>query len=465
MCDHGGSDNRDLLGRLRGALDALRAAADVPLGGAVADVELTHALQLLEAVVRVAKGRQGAVVREIASRQAHRGQGAHTTEDLLARTLRMSPGEARREAELAEGLALVPETAKALADGRIGLGQAQVAVKKAVEVKDRSDGELLVKQIDAVAATVGQEVDRNRLAREIDAELAKANVDVLAERERIAFQRRNLAWLVRDGMHVLHAELDAVGGTRVRAMLDRLSDKTGERDTRTFSQRQCDALVQLATLAQDGRGKARGTLQSATVLLITSPEALHGKEGAEPAVLDGHGPVSTSLAQQMCCDATVQVVATDRNGNILDVGRQERLPTPRQRAAVIARDKACVGCDAPISQCQIHHIKWWSKRGLTDLDNLALVCWRCHTHLHQHHWQITKQGGRYRAGPPETSGATGRIGTELLDKLHTANRGLPNRLTRPAHPPVGKRSLPQEKRRLDVRWSRGTQARGGRARA
>ena len=313
----------------------------------------------------------------------------------------MSPGEARREAELAEGLRLVPDTAAALADGRIGVGQAQVAVKKAVEVAGREDGELLVKQIDAVASTVGQQVDRNRLAREIDAELAKSNMDVLAERERTAFTRRSLSWSVRDGMHVLHAELDAVGGVTVRAMLDSLSDKTDDKDSRSFSQRQCDALVHMATLAQDGRSKAQGTLQSARVLLITTPEALHGVEGAEPAVLDGHGPVSTELARQMCCDATVRVVATGRNGEILDVGRQERLPTPRQRAAVIARDRACVGCDAPISQCQIHHITWWSENGRTDLDNLALVCWRCHTHLHQHQWQITRdQHGRYRAGPP-----------------------------------------------------------------
>ena len=400
MCGYGGSDNRDLLGGLRGALDALRAAADVPLGGAVADVELTQAVQLLEAVVRVAKGRQGAVVREIAQRQAHRGQGARSTEDLLARTLRMSQGEARREAELAEGLALVPETAKALEDGRIGVGQAQVAVNKAVEVAGREDGELLVQQIDAVAATVGQQVDRNRLAREIDAELAKSNMDVLAQRERSAFTRRSLSWTVREGMHVLHAELDPVGGATVRAMLDALSDKTDEKDSRSFSQRQADALVHMATLAKGNQGKAQGTLQSARVLLITTPDALHGVDGADPATLDGHGPVSTELARQLCCDATVNLVAMS-DGNILDATPGQRLPTGRQRAAVIARDRACVGCGAAVSQCEIHHIKWFSDHGPTVVDNLVLVCWRCHTHIHQHQWQITRDAtGRYRAGPP-----------------------------------------------------------------
>ena len=407
MCEHGGSDNRDLLATLDAAADLLRAAGRMPLSASVGDTELTQAVQKLEAVARIAQGQKMRAVGELEQRQAHRGQAAATMEDLLARTLRLSQGEARRDAELAQGLALVPDTAKALEDGRIGLGQAHVAVKKAVEVKDRSDAGELLATIDGVAASAGQVLDRNRLSREIDAEIARTGVDVLAQRERSAFTRRSLSWTVREGMHVLHAELDPVGGATVRAMLDSLSDKTDDKDSRSFLQRQADALVHMATLANDGRGKARGTLQSARVLLITTPDALHGVEGAEPAVLDGHGPVSTELARQLCCDATVNLVAMS-DGNILDATPDHRLPTGRQRAAVIARDRACVGCGAAVSQCEIHHIIWFSDHGPTVVDNLVLVCWRCHTHIHQHGWKITKEAGRYRAGPP--------VSTPLLDK-------------------------------------------------
>ena len=407
MCGYGGSDNRDLLAALDAAADLLRAAGRLPLGGAVSDGALTQAVQKLEALSRIAQGQKMRAVRELEQRQAHRGQAAATGADLLARTLRMSPGEARREAELADGLALVPETAKALEDGRIGLGQAHVAVKRAVEVKDRSDAGELLATIDGVAASAGQLMDRNRLAREIDAQIARVGVDVLAERERTAFTRRSLTWSVRDGMHVLHAELDPVGGATVRAMLDALSDKTDEMDSRSFSQRQCDALVHMATLAQAAEGQPKGTLRSARVLLITTPDALHGVEGAEPAVLDGHGPVSTKLARQLCCDATVNLVAMS-DGKVLDATPGQRLPSGPQRAAVIARDRACVGCGAAVSQCEIHHIVWHSHGGKTVIDNLVLVCWRCHTHIHQHQWQITKEAGRYRAGPPGS--------TPLLDK-------------------------------------------------
>jgi hypothetical protein len=404
MCSSDGLEG-DALGLVDQALGLLRAAGRRPLGGAVSDVALTQLMQKLEAAVRVARGHQSAVVAEIADRQAHRGQAANTTTDLLARTLHLSQGEARRQAELAEGLAALPATAAALADGRIGVGQAEVAVRKAAEVKGREGGDVLVSQIDVTASQSGQTMDRNRLARQIDTELATANADLLADRERRAFTRRTLSWTVRDGLHVLHAELDPVGGTCVRAMLDSLSDKADDRDARSFPQRQADALVHMAGLAQQAQadhGRPEATLQGARVLLITTPDALHGTAATEPAVIDGHGPVSTALAQQMCCDAAVQVVATSRNGDILDAGRTRRLPTPRQRAAVIARDRHCVGCQAPVSHCQIHHIRWWGRdHGPTDLDNLVLVCWRCHTHIHQLGWQITQDTtGRYQTGPP-----------------------------------------------------------------
>ena len=301
MCEHGGIDELNIEGLLDVAERALRRAVKLPLGGAVDDVALTRLVQRLTAVERIVAGHRSGAVRELDQRQAARGQAAGSTADLLARVLHLSQGEARRETELAEGLAALPDTAAALADGRIGVAQAHVAVKKANEVKDREDGELLVKQIDATAASAGQLMDRNRLAREIDTELAKTDMDVLADRERTAFQRRSLTWTVRDGMHVLHAELDPVGGATVRTMLDSLSRKTDERDQRSFLQRQADALVHMATLAKANQGRPQGTLQSARVLLWSVPGVRAGTGTARrlsrgPALAWGSGTLSSPWA-------------------------------------------------------------------------------------------------------------------------------------------------------------------------
>jgi hypothetical protein len=53
--------------------------------------------------------------------------------------------------------------------------------------------------------------------------------------------------------------------------------------------------------------------------------------------------------------------------------------------------------------CEAHHVVHWIDHGPTDLDNLVLVCWRCHRNIHDHHWQpIRAPDGRWtlRSPPP-----------------------------------------------------------------
>jgi 5-methylcytosine-specific restriction endonuclease McrA len=137
------------------------------------------------------------------------------------------------------------------------------------------------------------------------------------------------------------------------------------------------------------------------VLLLVTPEGLHGTPGAPPALLDGVGPVSPAGARQLCCDAEVTRVRVDRTGAVLDVGRARREPSARQRAAVIARDRGCVGCGAPALRGELHHIRRWSKGGRTDLENLCLLCWGCHAKAHHHGWQVRRRGDeRFTLDPP-----------------------------------------------------------------
>jgi hypothetical protein len=38
---------------------------------------------------------------------------------------------------------------------------------------------------------------------------------------------------------------------------------------------------------------------------------------------------------------------------------------------------------------------------MTNLANLVLVCWNCHSHIHHQGWQVVRDAsGRYRTGPP-----------------------------------------------------------------
>lgn len=98
---------------------------------------------------------------------------------------------------------------------------------------------------------------------------------------------------------------------------------------------------------------------------------------------------------QHICDTGVVPVTVDPDGNPLDVGREHRLFTPRQRIALATRDGGCrwTGCDRPASSCEAHHIdEWAAHHGSTDTARGILLCRFHHMNLHHHRHRITRHG-------------------------------------------------------------------------
>jgi hypothetical protein len=87
-------------------------------------------------------------------------------------------------------------------------------------------------------------------------------------------------------------------------------------------------------------------------------------------------------------EAEIWPTIIDRNGVPLALGRSRRLASPGQTMALIARDAGCSfpGCTHPAGWCDRHHILDWILGGLTDLDNLTLLCRYHHTHFLQKGW-------------------------------------------------------------------------------
>ena len=76
---------------------------------------------------------------------------------------------------------------------------------------------------------------------------------------------------------------------------------------------------------------------------------------------------------------------------MLDLGRTRRLVTPKQLLALCLRDAGCTfpGCSRPPAWCDAHHVWHWCDGGPTDLSNLALLCPRHHTIVHQKGYTAT----------------------------------------------------------------------------
>jgi 5-methylcytosine-specific restriction protein A len=401
-----GLGGQALLGLAERVLAALSAS---PLDDQVDDAELTDSVERLHRLETVVAAEKLRRVAEVDARQAWRAENARSTADLLAQRLRLTKGEARAQTETAVGLEALPETAKALRSGEIGLGQAHVAARAAKDVRPdvRED-------LDRLVASDGGGLDRRQLRERVDEWTHTVDPEALATRERRAWASRRVS-ISPDGPDgAVHGgfALDPVGGATLIAALDAQARKTSTDDERSYPQRLADALVCLAQRALDAGELPQVAVQRPHVILITTVQTLSGTPGAPAAQLDGVGPVSATTAQLVCYDAEVTEVLMTRNHEVLDAGRTRKQPTRAQRIAVIARDRRCVGCGAPAARCQVHHVRWWVRDlGPTNEDNLCLACWDCHRRIHHDGWIVTRdRHGRFTILPPDPLARRRRVG-------------------------------------------------------
>ncbi|WP_144795468.1 HNH endonuclease signature motif containing protein [Microbacterium paludicola] len=111
---------------------------------------------------------------------------------------------------------------------------------------------------------------------------------------------------------------------------------------------------------------------------------------------DGLWSLPASTTAQHICDSGSTRLILDGDGNPLDVGREHRLFTAKQRVALAIRDGGCrwTGCDRPASYCEAHHIDTYSEGGRTDIDRGILLCRFHHMQLHHGQWRITREEKR-----------------------------------------------------------------------
>ncbi|MHB1172493.1 MAG: HNH endonuclease signature motif containing protein, partial [Lacisediminihabitans sp.] len=192
------------------------------------------------------------------------------------------------------------------------------------------------------------------------------------------------------------------GGPRFVDPDEKANSETLQRDERTNDQIAADALIDMIRLAVDADpGTVFGRRRPAVRVIVTE-EALSARSGH--GRLEGHpDPVSFETVERHLCDTGAVAIKFDDDGQCVNVGRDQRLFTERQRVGMGVRDGGCrfPGCDRPPSWCEAHHIDQWQRdNGRTDVADGVLLCRRHHLLLHNNHWQITRCGG-YWLQPPK----------------------------------------------------------------
>jgi hypothetical protein len=352
-------------------------------------------------------------------------------------------GSARLSAEQAEVIRV--RLGAVTAAGELSAAGAKGdSTRLAPEQRDALDASLTAAAERLIAAAAGLTIEQ--LA--VRASRARDDLDVagIAARERQLHEKRYLRLIPQtDGSTRLDGLLDpesaavlvpiADAATSPRRGGPRFVDPDAQqraedivRDTRTTEQLTLDTFVELIRMgAHIDDGKLLGEKKPTVRILVTKNdlEARRTEEGnrAGAAFFEGQSEaISIETAERHICSSGAIPILFDGDGRVLNLGREQRLFSERQRVAMAARDGGCLMCDRPPSWSEAHHIDHWEEhRGETNIDDGVLLCRHCHLLLHNRNWRIRRDGGAYSLERPDEDGILRRTPlpsrSRALDRL------------------------------------------------
>uniref|UniRef100_UPI000A567346 HNH endonuclease signature motif containing protein n=1 Tax=Nocardioides massiliensis TaxID=1325935 RepID=UPI000A567346 len=106
------------------------------------------------------------------------------------------------------------------------------------------------------------------------------------------------------------------------------------------------------------------------------------RDGLGAGLLPDDGTIPVSEVRRYACTAGIVPAVLDGEGEVLDLGRTQRLFSAAQRKALALKYPTCAaqGCTIPARWCEAHHAgDPWCEGGRTDLDDGVLLCsWHHH---------------------------------------------------------------------------------------
>ncbi len=408
---------------------------DVQGAAAFRDATLIAALQELAAAKRGIEARTAALTAELARRSDRaRGQDALSARlgaPSVEAAVQTLTGATRAEAKALTAVATVDgspwleSVGTSVADGELSVSAAAAIVTGLgtptadVSVADLQDAAaVLVESVTSGRHRTPEETAR--AARRAREELEREHI---ADREEHRRTQRSLTWGVTpDGMTRMVALLDPESAAIITTALDTaLSPRRGgptfvdpveqaraaqqHADPRSTEQLAVDTLVDivvLATRAQNATGpelaKIFGVTSPAVRVHVTA-ETLATGIGA--GWIEGQDAgISANTAARYVCTSGILPVLFD-GVTAIDVGKNHRLHTTRQRIALAAHWGGCAwrGCNKPPAMCEIHHITKFNGCNTT-LANGIPLCRFHHMQLHNSGWRITVDRGTNNTNPP-----------------------------------------------------------------
>lgn len=347
---------------------------------------------------------------------------------------RRSQRDAEAAANRGDVCKTMPTVQDALAEGTISAGHVDAIANAAAQLDDSAKAELRDLEKNLVNAATAMPVeDFERECQNLGRILT--GDDGTSRHERHRKMRRVRRWVDRQtGMCKTLIELDAeTDATMWTAMNAAIAAARADKQAAdlTFDQLQADAVVNLITGARstDQRVPEISVLIDHSTLL----SGLHDRSTCETS--DGN-PLSVETIRRLCCDGDILPIVLGAMGEVLDVGRSERLANRQQRRALRAMYRTCAhpDCHIKFGHCRIHHVIPWEAGGSTNLDHLIPLCGRHHHLVHEGGWTLTLQADRSITlrRPDGTISFTG----STVDRTTPAERPVPGPAPGPTAPPI-----------------------------
>ncbi|WP_061960324.1 HNH endonuclease [Demequina flava] len=319
------------------------------------------------------------------------------------------PADAERDAARPRAARSVkyPRVAQAQVSGELSVEAAGTVVQALNEAAQDLDPQAVA---ELEARLVGKAVglSAHEVQKMVATALARANREGRQRREREQYDERYVAWKQdHRGMVRFHGQMDAVTAAPIINAIEQMvtqdfrarrDSDPAEADQRTVGQMRADALHTLARHAAGCQQMDRSGVRTSIVVRMNVSD-IEGDDGI--GTIDGiDAPVSVGQLRRLAGDAGIIPEVLGKDGEVLDLGRHVRVFSRAQRLALLERDGGCAKCHAPPEHCEAHHITWWSRGGLSNLDNGVMLCTRCHHDIHRYGWDIVATATSVSFIPP-----------------------------------------------------------------
>ena len=317
------------------------------------------------------------------------------TEMMLALGARRTGADARMLVRAAATLRGMPATTSAFARGDLSWSQVRQIVGSVRSVD--APGRARIDGLISSEAERLQRMDPDELLGRVDEAVATVRADLARARESRQIDKGSLSIQGRvDGSATFYGEADAESTATVLAALDAVADRPVAPDQEGPSRPQQRLAALVGICEQVLAGTTAPTARPRPRLIATIDIASLRRDGDRAGTrllwsLAGRPAHLTPLSTEvLACDASVVPVVFD-GARPVAVGDAAAPISSKLRAALVARDGGCrfPGCGAPVAWCDAHHIRARIHDGPTVIDNLVLLCRRCHRSVHRHRWRIS----------------------------------------------------------------------------